>query len=189
MTEGLSAALHPEPISRMTLKNGTCFPHPLLHPIKLLFSVNFKLIRTWIDSFPASAAFDVISDSLSSSEAERKDVIQKGKAIFGFTLKNKEGQEDSWYIDLKDTGSVSKTAPKKVDGMNTFGVQVLSRFSAMAGRADYLGIVVTLTLSDDNFGKLVTGKANAQKLFMSGQLKIKGTRRSFRPNAKAENDT
>jgi putative sterol carrier protein len=33
---------------------------------------------------------------------------------------------------------------------------------------------VTLTLSDADFGNLVTGKANAQRLFMSGKLKIKG---------------
>ena len=34
--------------------------------------------------------------------------------------------------------------------------------------------VVTLILSDADFGKLMSGKANAQKLFMSGKLKIKG---------------
>jgi len=61
----------------------------------------------------------VISDSLSSSDAERKEAIQKGKAVFGFTLKNKEGEEDTWYIDLKDTGKVSKEAPKKADGMKS----------------------------------------------------------------------
>lgn len=33
---------------------------------------------------------------------------------------------------------------------------------------------VTLSLDDEQFGNLVTGKANAQKLFMSGKLKIKG---------------
>lgn len=33
---------------------------------------------------------------------------------------------------------------------------------------------VTLALSDDDFGKLVGGKANAQRLFMSGKLKVKG---------------
>jgi SCP-2 sterol transfer family len=77
------------------------------------------LIDSVIDAFPASAAFDVISDSLSSSDAERKEAIQKGKAVFGFTLKNKEGKEESWYIDLKDTGKVSKEAPKKADGMAT----------------------------------------------------------------------
>jgi putative sterol carrier protein len=33
---------------------------------------------------------------------------------------------------------------------------------------------VTLILSDVDFQKLIEGKANAQKLFMSGKLKIKG---------------
>jgi putative sterol carrier protein len=35
-------------------------------------------------------------------------------------------------------------------------------------------LLVTLILSDDDFAKLISGKANAQKLFMSGKLKIKG---------------
>lgn len=35
-------------------------------------------------------------------------------------------------------------------------------------------VLVTLSLSDSDFGNLVQGKANAQKLFMSGKLKIKG---------------
>ena len=34
--------------------------------------------------------------------------------------------------------------------------------------------VVTLSLSDDDFAKLVSGKTQAQRLFMSGKLKIKG---------------
>lgn len=29
-------------------------------------------------------------------------------------------------------------------------------------------------MSDEDFGKLVEGKANAQRLFMSGKLKVKG---------------
>jgi putative sterol carrier protein len=33
---------------------------------------------------------------------------------------------------------------------------------------------VSLTLSESDFGNLVAGKANAQRLFMSGKLKIKG---------------
>ncbi len=33
---------------------------------------------------------------------------------------------------------------------------------------------VTLSLSDEDFGKLVNGKTQAQRLFMSGKLKIKG---------------
>lgn len=34
--------------------------------------------------------------------------------------------------------------------------------------------IVTLSLSDQDFGLLVNGKKNAQTLFMSGKLKIKG---------------
>lgn len=33
---------------------------------------------------------------------------------------------------------------------------------------------VTLSLSEENFGKLVEGKTKAQQLFMSGKLKVKG---------------
>jgi hypothetical protein len=45
--------------------------------------------------------------------------VKKGNAVFAFMLKNKEGQTDSWYIDLKDKGVVAKgDAPegKKADG-------------------------------------------------------------------------
>ncbi|KAI9803559.1 MAG: hypothetical protein M1825_001902 [Sarcosagium campestre] len=103
------------------------------------------------DAFPSSVAFDAISSSLASDQAERKDAIKKGNSIFAFNLKNPQGETESWHIDLKETGTVGKgPAPegKKAD--------------------------VTLSLSDDDFAKLVSGKANAQKLFMSGKLKIKG---------------
>ncbi|MCJ1245929.1 hypothetical protein MMC30_003133 [Trapelia coarctata] len=103
------------------------------------------------DSFPSSAAFDAISSSLKSDDAERKDAVKKGNAIFAFTLKNSQGETDNWYIDLKDKGVVAKgEAPegKKAD--------------------------VTLSLSDEDFGKLVGGKTQAQRLFMSGKLKVKG---------------
>ena len=33
---------------------------------------------------------------------------------------------------------------------------------------------MTLLLSDEDFGSLVSGKANAQRLFMAGKLKIRG---------------
>lgn len=72
------------------------------------------------DAFPSSGAFDLISSSLQSDEAERKDAVKKGNAIFAFTLKNKEGQVESWYMDLKEKGEVAKgTGPegKKTDGM------------------------------------------------------------------------
>jgi len=43
--------------------------------------------------------------------------VKKGNAIFAFTLKNKEGQTGSWYIDLKEKGEVAKGEPAKADGV------------------------------------------------------------------------
>lgn len=60
-----------------------------------------------LDAWPSSAAFDLIASAL-SNDAERKDAIKKGGAIFAFTLKNKAGEQKEWYIDLKETGEVGK---------------------------------------------------------------------------------
>ncbi|KAK2035874.1 SCP-2 sterol transfer family protein [Colletotrichum somersetense] len=100
------------------------------------------------DKFPSSVAFDAINDALNANEADRKDAVKQGNAIFAFTLKNSSGETDSWHIDLKNKGEVAKGLGDKP--------------------------TVTLSLSDSDFGNLVQGKANAQKLFMSGKLKIKG---------------
>ncbi|KAH9906818.1 sterol-binding-like protein [Xylariomycetidae sp. FL2044] len=100
------------------------------------------------DKFPSSVAFDEINKALQASEADRKDAIKQGNALFAFNLKNKAGETESWHIDLKEKGAVGT-------GLGTKPT-------------------VTLTLSDDDFGKLVAGKANAQRLFMGGKLKIKG---------------
>ncbi|CEN59301.1 Putative Lipid transfer protein [Aspergillus calidoustus] len=104
-----------------------------------------------VDGFPSSAAFDVINSSLQGDEAERKDAVKAAQTVVAFTLKNSSGKEESWYLDLKDKGVVGKGA------------------APPGGKAD-----VTLQLSDADFGSLVSGQANAQKLFMGGKLKIKG---------------
>ncbi|KAL2148749.1 hypothetical protein VTH82DRAFT_1896 [Thermothelomyces myriococcoides] len=100
------------------------------------------------DKFPSSAAFDAINSALQASEADRKDAIKQGNAVFAFNLKNAAGETESWHIDLKNKGAVGKGPGDKPN--------------------------VTLSLSDADFGALVAGKANAQRLFMSGKLKIKG---------------
>ncbi|KAH6652944.1 SCP2 sterol-binding domain-containing protein [Truncatella angustata] len=100
------------------------------------------------DKFPSSAAFDAINSALNSSEADKKDAIKQGNAVFAFTLKNKAGETESWHIDLKQSGSVGK-------GLGTKPT-------------------VTLSLSDEDFSKLVAGQANAQRLYISGKLKVKG---------------
>jgi hypothetical protein len=77
-------------------------------------------VLTKTDSFPGSAAFDIINQTLQSDAAERQDAIKKGNAIFAFQLTNSDGKQESWYIDLKEKGEVFRGAvPEggKADGM------------------------------------------------------------------------
>ena len=102
------------------------------------------------ENFPSSPAFDLIAASL-TVPAAKSDALKKGKAIFAFTLTNKAKETESWYLDLKTTGTVGKgLAPE-------------------GAKPD-----VVLSLSDDDFQGLIDGKAAAQKLFMAGRLKIRG---------------
>ncbi|XTI92809.1 sterol-binding-like protein [Cenococcum geophilum] len=155
------------------------------------------------DAFPSSAAFDAISASLSSDDAGRKDAIKKGGAVFAFTLKNAAGDTDSWHIDLKEKGCVGKgDAPEGGKANEKRGVREGGRKSAGGGglercvRGGQAGYAIgsmaiaprrlpldsaalalfffTLLLSDADFAKLTAGKANAQRLFMSGKLRIRG---------------
>lgn len=102
------------------------------------------------EAFPSSGTFDLIASSL-SADAAKKEAIKGANVIFAFTLTNSAKASESWYIDLKKTGTVGKgLAPE-------------------GSKPD-----VVLSLSDEDFQKLVDGKAAAQRLFMSGKLKVKG---------------
>ncbi|CAL1716578.1 unnamed protein product [Somion occarium] len=83
------------------------------------------------------------------SEAEKKSQIKKTNGIFELRVKNAEGKEGVWTIDLKTTGSVYKGEPKS--------------------KAN-----VTILLSDETFTQLAEGKLDGQKAFMTGKLKTKG---------------
>lgn len=100
------------------------------------------------DGFNASSLFQELSDGL-KDDAIKKKAINGVKAVIVITLKNKEGKDQSWVLDLKKDGTISKAdSPPKSD--------------------------VQLLLKDADFVKLASGKANGQKLFMNGKLKVKG---------------
>lgn len=67
------------------------------------------------DKFPASVAFDTINAAL-DSEAERKDAIKQGNALFAFTLKNAAGETADWHIDLKNEGKAGSGLGNKPTG-------------------------------------------------------------------------
>ncbi|KAF9285458.1 hypothetical protein BGZ68_003843 [Mortierella alpina] len=106
-----------------------------------------------VDGFASSAFLAKIDEFLKTlSDAQRKEQVAKVKGVFQFNVKNKAGKVESWTLDLKNgTGSIEKgtpKAPKKAD--------------------------ITIDISDQDFVDLAEGKANGQKLFMSGKIKAKG---------------
>lgn len=77
-----------------------------------------QLLTGLTDAFPSSEAFDAIAAALSDPK-EKKDAVKQGNAIFAFNLKNAQGQEKAWHLDLKESGNVGEgLAPsgKKADG-------------------------------------------------------------------------
>jgi 3-hydroxyacyl-CoA dehydrogenase/3a,7a,12a-trihydroxy-5b-cholest-24-enoyl-CoA hydratase len=91
-----------------------------------------------------------IFTELGTRLASMPHLTKKIKATFLWNITKDGKTAGQWFIDLK-TGSGSITA------------------GAPAGKAD-----CTITVADDDFVKVVTGKANAQQLFMMGKLKVGG---------------
>lgn len=138
-------------------------------PKFVIFPTQISRLTSNPDKFPSSAAFDEINNALNASEADRKDAMKQGNAVFAFTLKNAAGETQSWHIDLKNKGAVGTGVGEKPTG-------AFARFPQDPEQQALLTCptAVTLSLSESDFGSLVAGKANAQRLFMSGKLKIKG---------------
>ncbi|KAG0239943.1 hypothetical protein BGX31_002320 [Mortierella sp. GBA43] len=105
-----------------------------------------------VDGFKSSALLVQIDEHLKGlTEAERKEQVKKVKGIFQFNVKNADGKVATWTFDLK-TG----------DGSMYTG-------TVKTGKPD-----ITIDLKDEDFVALAEGKANGQKLFMSGKIKVKG---------------
>jgi len=100
------------------------------------------------------ASSDVIAQLGSAldafSENQRNAEINKSKAVFELQIKNNEGKEQSWVIDLKKEGAVTKGKPS-------------------GAKPD-----VTLIMDDETFVDLASGKIGGQKAYMTGKLKTKG---------------
>ncbi|KAH9847505.1 sterol-binding-like protein [Lenzites betulinus] len=103
-----------------------------------------------IEGFKASETLAALAQVFGTySEEEKKAQIKKVNGIFELRVKNAEGKEGVWTIDLKKTGTVYKGEPQQ--------------------KAN-----VTILLSDDTFAQLAEGKLDGQKAFMTGKLKTKG---------------
>ncbi|KAF9159418.1 hypothetical protein DFQ27_006097 [Actinomortierella ambigua] len=102
--------------------------------------------------FKSSALLVQIDEQLKSlSEADRKAQVTRVKGVFQFNVKNKDGKVATWTFDLKN------------------GVGAMHKGTVQGLKPD-----ITIDVSDDDFVNLAEGKANGQKLFMSGKIKVKG---------------
>ncbi|KAG1141587.1 hypothetical protein G6F37_008201 [Rhizopus arrhizus] len=85
----------------------------------------------------------------SFSPEEKAKLIKQVNGIFQFVIKNNEGKEEVFTVDVKKEGKVVRgKGPGKADAI--------------------------LTLKDQDFVDLANGKLNGQKAYMSGKLKVKG---------------
>jgi len=98
---------------------------------------------------PAGGEFraEAVFADLSKRMAANHDLIKQVGGVYQFNI-SKGGQSKSWLVDLKNgNGSIKQGT----------------------GTAD-----CTITINDDDFVGMMTGKVNSQNLFMQGKLKIAG---------------
>ncbi|KAG1075336.1 hypothetical protein G6F42_025625 [Rhizopus arrhizus] len=102
---------------------------------------------------PGFKSSELIADLNKAFESftpeERAKLIKQVNGVFQFVIKNSEGKEEVFTVDVKKEGKV-------VRGKGNV-------------KADAI-----LSLQDADFVDLATGKLNGQKAYMSGKLKIKG---------------
>ncbi|KAI8999579.1 SCP2 sterol-binding domain-containing protein [Gaertneriomyces semiglobifer] len=103
-----------------------------------------------VPGFKSGALFEQIKAGVEGAPAaERAAMVKKVNGVFEMIIKNAEGKEQSWTLELKKEGKVYAGKPE--------------------GKAD-----IVINLTDDTFQDLASGKLNGQKAFMSGKLKVKG---------------
>lgn len=99
-----------------------------------------------VPGFKASALFEALEKAIKVNGTQ---MVKAVGGTYQFNLKNTEGKTQQWGLDLKNgTGSVQLGAPAKAD--------------------------CTLTVGDEDFVNVMTGKVNAQQAFMQGKLKVSG---------------
>ncbi|KAI9498099.1 SCP2 sterol-binding domain-containing protein [Zychaea mexicana] len=102
---------------------------------------------------PGFASSELIAELAKVFESmgadEKAKLIKQVNGVFQFVIKNSEGKEEIFTIDAKKEGKVSR--------------------GKGAVKADAI-----LSLKDQDFVDLATGKLNGQKAYMSGKLKVKG---------------
>nr|CAG8565146.1 14233_t:CDS:2 [Entrophospora candida]CAG8574684.1 907_t:CDS:2 [Entrophospora candida] len=104
-------------------------------------------MSVFVEGYKSSVVLEQLQSVISQNEPLKKQTIKD--AIFEIVVKNAEGKEQIWTLDFKNEGTV-----------------IAGKGSAKPD--------ITISLSDDTFVDLSSGKLNGQKAFLGGKLKIKG---------------
>jgi 3-hydroxyacyl-CoA dehydrogenase/3a,7a,12a-trihydroxy-5b-cholest-24-enoyl-CoA hydratase len=103
-------------------------------------------VAVGVPGFKASTLFEALEKAIKSNGAQ---MVKAVGATYQFNLKNASNQTQQWCLDLKNgNGAMTLGASAKPD--------------------------CTLTLGDEDFVSIMTGKLNAQQAFMQGKLKVTG---------------
>ncbi|KAI8992073.1 SCP2 sterol-binding domain-containing protein [Mycotypha africana] len=103
-----------------------------------------------VPGFKSSELIDALNRAFENFTPEEKaKLIKQVNGVFQFVIKNDEGKEEIFTVDVKKEGKVTR--------------------GKGSAKADAI-----LSLKDNDFVDLATGKLNGQKAYMSGKLKIKG---------------
>jgi acyl dehydratase/putative sterol carrier protein len=100
---------------------------------------------------PATLKSQPVFDAMTQAVSKNADLVDKVKGVFQFNLKTKDGQTVVYTADLKNKPGQVKQGT--IDGV----------------KPD-----CTLTVADEDYFDISTGKINAQQAFMQGKLKISG---------------
>ncbi|GMM30270.1 hypothetical protein DAMA08_030150 [Martiniozyma asiatica (nom. inval.)] len=107
-----------------------------------------------MSQFKSYAALTSLSKILNANESLRKQTHEKLNANVAFVVHSKkEGKEMVWSLRGKED-KVTLSQEKSL--------------------SDVGNVDITINIDDLNLKKLIGGKQSAQKLFMTGKLKIKG---------------
>lgn len=106
------------------------------------------MVAITADGFELGPVLEVLHNVLVDERMKRK-LLNGVLARVILTLKNIQGKQQSWLLDLKHDGTI-----EKVDQLPEHDVQLL--------------------LTDGDFIKLANGFVSGQELFMKGGLKVKG---------------
>ncbi|GME94087.1 unnamed protein product [[Candida] boidinii] len=106
-----------------------------------------------MSGFKSVQFLEKLGKILETNESLKKDSVSSTKATFLFNINNKSKESSIWYLDLKNDGSLKQ----------------LKSEDEIEATPD-----VRITVTDNDLRKLIIGKSNAQRLFMTGKLKVKG---------------